>query len=173
MTNLIHKVGVYNEWLLPEKLYHGTSDIYLDSILKEGLKINHENKNSMLSLSFIYLTTSLEMAADFSKSVSHRQKGNPIIVEIDPQSLEADLIGFDLNISLMLCSQCITYQNNITIKNIIKDISSIEHGKMIFDNPENLNIPIVWNMKESRTLSHLEKIGYKSNSEIQRKKIKP
>ena len=62
MTKLIHSKGTFNEWLLPEKLYHGTSDIYLDSILKEGLKINHEDKNSMLSLPLIYLTTSLEMA---------------------------------------------------------------------------------------------------------------
>ena len=89
MTNLIHSKGIFNEWLLPEKLYHGTSDIYLDSILKEGLKINHEDKNSMLSLPLIYLTTSLEMASDFAKSVSHRKKGNPIVIEINSKYLSA------------------------------------------------------------------------------------
>ncbi len=163
MTKLIHSKGTFNEWLLPEKLYHGTSDIYLDSILKEGLKINHEDKNSMLSLPLIYLTTSLEMASDFAKSVSHRKKGNPIVIEINSKILEADSIGFDWNISLKLCSQCITYQKSIEVNSIVKNIESIKNAKMIFDEPENLNIPVVWNMLEESTWLHLEKIGYQDN----------
>ncbi len=131
-------------------------------------KINHEDKNSMLSLPLIYLTTSLEMASDFAKSVSHRKKGNPIVIEINSKILEADSIGFDWNISLKLCSQCITYQKSIEVNSIVKNIESIKNAKMIFDEPENLNIPVVWNMLEESTWLHLEKIGYQDN----RNKIK-
>ena len=92
--------------------------------------------------------------------LSVSQKGNPIVIEINSKILEADSIGFDWNISLKLCSQCITYQKNIEVNSILKNIESIKNAKMIFDEPENLNTPVVWNMLEERTWSHLEKIGY-------------
>lgn len=164
MSKLINKQGTYKQWLLPEKLYHGTSDIYLEDILKNGLMINHEKKNSALSLPYIYLTSSIEMAKGFAQSVAYKKSGNPIIVEIESEKLEADEIGFDVNISLRLCSQCITYNKKIDIKNIIMNVDGILPALMIFNEPEQLKVPVVWNMNEERTIQHLEKIGYKKQS---------
>ena len=31
---------------------------------------------------------------------------------------------------------------------------------MIFEEPDNLMIPVVWNLHETKTLAHLESIGY-------------
>lgn len=164
MTNLIHKKGSFNEYLLPEKVYHGTCDTYLDSIVKHGLKINNEQKNSALSLPYIYLTTSIEMANDFAKSVSFKKGGKPIVLEIETQSLSADSIGFDYNISLLLCSQCITYQQSINVFNVITNLDQILLGKMLFNEPNELNTPVVWNLKEPRTIQHLQNIGYQNDS---------
>lgn len=171
MKNLIYKKGSYTEWLLPEKLYHGTTDRYIDDILEEGLKISHEKKNSALSLPLIYMTSSIEMAKNFAESVTHRKGGNPIILEIESEKLESDCIGFDWNISLRLSSQCVTYQKNILVTNIITDLKNIKQAQMLFEEPENLKIPVVWNLKESQTISHLEKIGCLFSS-INKLKIK-
>lgn len=171
MNNLIYKKSNFNEWLLPEKVYHGTTDKYVESILKEGLKINHEEKNSALSLPLIYLTTSIEMAKDFAKSVSFKKQGNPIILEIDSESLVADSMCFDLNISLRLCSQCITYQENIKTFKVIKDLDYILPGKMIFNDPLELTTPVVWNLKEKRTIEHLKLIGYDDRNIIENNSI--
>lgn len=171
MNTLIYKKGNFNEWLLPNKVYHGTTDKYLNSILKDGLKINHEAKNSALSMPLIYLTTSIEMAKDFAKSVSFKKQGNPIILEIDSESLLADSIGFDLNISLRLCSQCITYQDNIKIEKVIIELNDILPCKMIFNEPQDLNTPVVWNIKEVRTREYLKSIGYELNSTNKKNKL--
>lgn len=160
MSELINKQGRFNEYLLPEKVYHGTSDNYLDNILKQGIRINNEQKNSALSLPYVYLTTSIEMANDFAKSVSFKKGGKPVVLEIDTNTLLADSIGFDYNISLLLCSQCITYQDNIKQFNVIKNLENLLPGKMLFNEPHELNIPVVWNLKEPRTIEHLKNIGY-------------
>lgn len=171
MNQLIYKKGNYTEWLLPEKLYHGTTDNYIESILQQGLKINSENKNSALSLPMIYLTTSLEMAKSFAESVSYRRGGNPIILEIKSDNLESDSIGFDWNISLRLASQCMTYQKNIEIDKIIKNLIHIDQAKMLFDEPKDLTIPVVWNLKEERTKNHLKEIGYQLEEKTRKMKM--
>lgn len=172
MINLINKKGNYNNWLLPDKLYHGTTDIYLESILKEGLKINHKEKNSVASMPLIYLTTSIEMAKSFGNSVAYRKKGNPIILEINSDLLEADLIGFDWNISLELSSQCITYnKEKIEVQKIITDLNNIKEAKMIFNEPQDLTTPVMWNLNEERAIKHLELIGYVKKEMIKKNKI--
>lgn len=160
MSKMIHIKGIYSEWLMPEKLYHGTTDVYLENLMLEGLKINNDNKNSALSRPFVYLTSSIEMAKSFAQSVAFRKGGSPIILEVDSTTLEADYIGFDLNISLRLCTQCMTYQKRIPINNVIKELENIGEAKMLFNEPEDLNIPVVWKLNEQRTREHLKRIGY-------------
>lgn len=159
MSKLIHKKGNDNEWLLPEKLYHGTTDNCLESILLSGLKINEKERNSLLSLPMVYLTTSIEMAKGFANSVAFKKGGNPIIIEIDSERLDADLIRFDWNISLLLSSQCIAYSGNIKIKEVITHLDNIKTCQMIFKEPEDINIPVVWDLKNKNTLPHIEKFG--------------
>ncbi len=167
--NLIKKEGNFCRWIMPEVLYHGTTDFYLESINKEGLSIKSEQKNSALSSPSIYLTTSIEMAKHFAEVVSNRKKSNPIILEINSDELNPDLIGFDLNMSLRHCSQFITYQEKINNFKIIKDLKDIKESKMIFDEPKDLNIPIVWDINEQRILNFLMENGFKENKQKKHK----
>lgn len=167
--NLIKKEGNFCRWIMPEVLYHGTTDFYLESINKEGLLIKSEQKNSALSSPSIYLTTSIEMAKHFAEVVSNRKKSNPIILEINSDELNPDLIGFDLNMSLRHCSQFITYQEKINNFKIIKDLKDIKESKMIFDEPKDLNIPIVWDINEQRILNFLMENGFKENKQKKHK----
>lgn len=148
------------EWLSPDKLYHGTSDIYLDSILTEGLMFKPDQKNSSISSDFVYLTSSLEMAKSFGNSVSYRKGGKAIVLEVESKNLEAKLIDFDLNICLRFCSECIVYQGTIKKFNVIKDLSCIGDCFMLFNEPEDLNTPVVWDLSQSRAKEHLKRIGF-------------
>ena len=167
--NLIKKEGRFSSWVLPNVLYHGTTDFYLESINKEGLSIKSEQKNSALSSPSIYLTTSIEMAKHFAEVVSNRKKSNPIILEINSDELNPDLIGFDLNMSLRNCSQFITYQEKINNFKIIKELKDIKESKMIFDEPKDLSIPMVWNINEQRILNFLMENGFKENKQKKHK----
>ena len=167
--NLIKKEGKFSNWVLPNFLYHGTSESYLNSIIEEGLSIKSEQKNSALSSPAIYLTTSIEMAKHFAEVVSNRKKSNPIILEINSDELNPDLIGFDLNMSLRNCSQFITYQEKINNFKIIKDLKDIKESKMIFDEPKDLSIPMVWNINEQRILNFLIENGFKENKQKKHK----
>ena len=169
MSKLIHMKGKYSEWLLPQKLYHGTTDVYLDGLLSEGLKINNENKNSALSMRFIYLTSSIELAKSFANSVAFKKGGKSIILEIDATTIDPDYINFDLNISLRLCTQCMTYEKSIPISKILENLDNIGQATMLFNEPEHLNVPVIWNLSEERTKEHLNHIGWKKQEKVNSK----
>jgi len=69
----------------PEKLYHGTSSRFLDSIKKEGLK--------PMSRQYVHLSEDLETA----KNVGKRHGGELKILEIDTQKMLQDNMKFYLS----------------------------------------------------------------------------
>lgn len=161
---LIKKEGNFCKWIMPDVLYHGTTYYYLESINKEGLVVKSEQKNSALSIPAIYLTTSIEMAKHFAEVISNRKKSKPVILEVNSNELNPDLIGFDLNMSLKHCSQFITYQEKINNFKIIRNLEKIKESKMIFDEPKDLNIPMVWDINEKRILDFLMENGFKEKN---------
>lgn len=168
---LIKREGNFCKWIMPDVLYHGTTDYYLESIKKEGLVIKSEQKNSALSIPAIYLTTSIEMAKHFAEVISNRKKTNPIILEIDSNELNPDLIGFDLNMSLRYCSQFITYQEKIENFKVIKNLEKIKESKMIFDEPKELSVPMVWDINDKRVFELLIEKGFKEKNNSPKSKI--
>lgn len=93
-------------------LYHGTSDIYLESIQENGLTPgqNNGNVNSKHSdSSYVYVTNEHKEAADFAAYTASNVGGNPIVLHLninedlllpDDNVLDYDIFDFDKTIEI-------------------------------------------------------------------------
>ena len=87
---------------VPDILYHGTADIYLLSIQKEGLK----RKNRQ----FVHLTDNRIMAME-----SGKRHGNPVVLTIDSGKMKEDGIKFWKR------GNCIWLTERVEIQHILTD----------------------------------------------------
>jgi hypothetical protein len=93
-------------------LYHGTSDIFLDSILANGITPGLDNGNvsdSNSDTSVVYVTHDLKEAKFFAENVSRDKGGSPIVVEVnidesrlvpDENTFNYDIYDFDKTMEL-------------------------------------------------------------------------
>lgn len=150
-------IGKFNKWILPEKLYHGTSSIFIQSLKKNGLTVN-QKRNSILSDEFsIYLTTSLSMAKSYAKTAT-KNGGNPIILEVNANNLKADNISFDYNLSRILTSEAIKYSETIKEFKIIKNLDYIKDELMNLNDPVDFNQLVVWDLTQKNVYDYIKNL---------------
>ena len=92
---MIKLKDILNEVINPQKVYHTTTKSRLDSILKDGLKVNSEKGFSMGSLG--WMKTAYKMVPIFVslKPGKYKEETDGVILEIDASGLElvADIPG--------------------------------------------------------------------------------
>jgi putative RNA 2'-phosphotransferase len=82
-----HSIEVEGDWPVsspPLALYHGTTERFLEPILREGLKAGQRHH--------VHLSQTIEQAAEVG-----RRRGNHVVLEIAARRMEAD--GFALRLS--------------------------------------------------------------------------
>lgn len=93
-------------------LYHGTSDIFLDSIKENGLTPGNDNGNSNSKnsdSSYVYVTNSRSDAEDFARFTAEQKGGKPIVLSLnineellvpDENTLNYDIFDYDKTLEL-------------------------------------------------------------------------
>lgn len=84
---------------MPKTIYHGTSSVYLDEILKKGIVPKPENTAFKIKhKKYIFLTTSFESAYFYARSAAAKYMNSnslPIILEINGEKLNKNKVKFD------------------------------------------------------------------------------
>lgn len=127
-------------------LYHGTSTIYKDDILSNGLTVKNKNQfrhynhyldsdfdsHSLHSMSGIYLTKKIKTAQEYADLVAQKTGGELLILEIysnDQQLIvDEDHIPLEYYLKEYLRSEYMSTDNDgfFQLKNMIRDIDTGE-----------------------------------------------
>lgn len=156
---LVRKTSQFSDFCLPRALFHGTVSHRLSAILGEGLRIDIGQKESIASLSAVYLITDIGMAAHMARSRAARHQGVPVVLEVDTSQLDADFITFDLNLSHRYWSQSIAYGATVppsAIKVLPLDQALRKDDQMLFTAPAPGAQPIVFSADWPQAPDYLE-----------------
>lgn len=141
---LVEKRGSGGVWRLPERLYHGTSDIHLLDIFENGLGGVGMERRSALSTGSLYLSSSMEFAKSYAMGSAHNRSGIPIILEVSSLDLVGDLISFDWNLCLRNCSVSIRYEG-VVDRFLVHGVEGVGEYQILFEEPDNFyEPPLCW-----------------------------
>ena len=78
-------------------VYHGTSSIYINNILKYGIKPNPDNTvyNNIKHKNKIFLTTDLNIAKYYAETITSIKDGDEIVLEVDFKALNKNKFVVD------------------------------------------------------------------------------
>lgn len=142
--------GRFSAFCAPAKLYHGTTEPAAIRALVQGLRPDVQGKQSALSSNLVYLTTDAGMAAHFARSRAFHTGETPVVLEVDSSQLEADRIGFDLNMCGRFWSQSVTYDGLLPARALVQlpaAAAEVQADPMQFAEPQPGVKPLVFEMR--------------------------
>jgi hypothetical protein len=130
--------AITQQIFVPDRLYHGTTDVRLAAIMIDGLRPNYPDKESMLSDYGVYLACDPNVALDMARAAAARHGGAPLVLSIRADELSGEYLMLDFNMpSGSHWSMSVVYRATLTPDMIaVEDVLGIDGNGVIPFNPE-------------------------------------